>query len=268
MVKPVIYLVSDSLGETAEKVIKSALLQFGDHHEYELVREPYVDGREKINHVLMTVARDRAIVGYTLVDPDLREFISQRARELDIEAIDILGPILDSMERMFEKKPRVKPGLSHQLDEAYFKRIEAIEFAVKYDDGRDPRGIEKADIVLVGISRTSKTPLSQYLALKSFKVANVPIVPEVDPPKQLFEVDPSKCIGLKINSKKLNDIRKERLKALGLKPNANYATTNRIEQELKYFDWLVERLNCPVIDVSYKAVEETANIILQLQMLG
>lgn len=268
MVKPVIYLVSDSLGETAEKVIKSALLQFGDHHDCEIVREPYVDGREKINHVLMTVARDRAIVGYTLVDPELRQYMSERSKELDIESMDILGPILDGMEKMFQKKPEVKPGLSHQLDEAYFKRIEAIEFAVKYDDGRDPRGIEKADIILVGISRTSKTPLSQYLALKSFKVANVPIVPEVDPPKQLFEVDPSKCIGLKINSDKLNDIRRERLKTLGLKPNAKYATTDRIEKELEYFETLVERLGCPVIDVSYKAVEETANIVLQLQMLN
>jgi len=266
MHKPIIYLISDSLGETAEKVIKSALLQFGNHHEYELVREPYINDKEKVNHLLLTIARDNAIVGYTLVNPDLRQYIKRRSVELELEAIDILGPMLEAMERMFQKKPRLKPGLGHQLDEAYFKRVEAIEFAVKYDDGRDPRGIEQADIVLVGVSRTSKTPLSQYLALKSFKVANVPIVPEVEPPKELFQTDPSKCIGLKINAKKLNDIRKERLKALGLKASANYAQTERIEKELYYFEGVIKALGCPVIDVSNKAVEETANIILQLQM--
>src|SRR5699024_8477772 len=139
-------------------------------------------------------------------------------------------------------------------------------FAVKYDDGRDPSGIEEADIVLIGVSRTSKTPLSQYLALKSYKVANVPIVPEVDPPIELYQTDPNKCYGLKISPTELNGIRKERLKSLGLKQNANYATVERINKELNYFEKIVERLGCPVIDVTNKAVEETANIILQIQM--
>src|SRR5690606_21870308 len=124
----------------------------------------------------------------------------------------------------------------HQLDEAYFKKVEAIEFAVKYDDGKDPRGILKADIVLIGVSRTSKTPLSQYLALKRYKVANVPIVPEVDPPEELFLVSPKKCIGLRISPEKLTEIRKERLLALGLNEKAHYANINRIKEELEYFD--------------------------------
>src|SRR5690606_34123063 len=128
----------------------------------------------------------------------------------------------------------------------------------------DPRGIARADIVLVGVSRTSKTPLSQYLAHKRLKVANVPIVPEVDPPEELFEVDPSKCIGLRISPEKLNEIRKERLKALGLGNQATYATMDRIHQELDYFNQIVDRIGCKVIDVSNKAVEETANIILQM----
>jgi len=156
----------------------------------------------------------------------------------------------------------LEPGLVHKLDEDYFKKVEAIEFAVKYDDGRDPRGISRADIILLGVSRTSKTPLSQYLALKRMKVANVPIVPEVDPPEELFTVDPAKCIGLKINPEKLNDIRKERLKALGLGDQAIYANIKRIHQELDFFDKIVKKINCQVIDVSNKAVEETANIIL------
>ncbi|SEN55971.1 hypothetical protein SAMN04488134_101358 [Amphibacillus marinus] len=264
MRKPIIYLISDSLGETAEKVIKSALLQFVNGQEYEIIRMPYVEDQEKLKQVLDSASCDRAIVGYTLVNPDLRYFVKHQAIERGLEAIDIIGPTLEAMEKIFKKKPRLEPGLSHQLDEAYFKRIEAIEFAVKYDDGRDPRGIEQADIVLVGVSRTSKTPLSQFLALKSFKVANVPIVPEVDPPEELFQTDSRKCIGLKISSEKLNSIRKERLKALGLKENANYAAPKRIDEEIAFFDQIVDRLGCPVIDVSHKAVEETANLILHL----
>lgn len=266
MKKPIIYLISDSLGETAEQVIKVALLQFINDQEYDLVRVPYVKDLNRLKQVLTNAARDNALVGYTLVDPNLRQYVMQKSVEMKLESIDIIGPMLDAMERLFERKPQLKPGLAHKLDEAYFKRIEAIEFAVQYDDGRDPRGIEKADIILIGVSRTSKTPLSQYLALKSLKVANVPIVPEVDPPRELFQVDPSKCIGLKISSEKLNDIRRERLKALGLKENANYATHKRINQELTYFGAIVDKLGCPVIDVSNKAVEEVANLILQIKM--
>lgn len=266
MKKSIIYLLSDSLGETAEQVIKASLLQFDNGQDYELYRSPYIKSKEQIDQILAQATRDHAIVGYTLVDPDLRQYVMQKSNELKLEVIDIIGPMLEAMERLFEKKPKMKPGLNHQLDESYFKRVEAIEFAVKYDDGRDPKGIEQADIVLIGVSRTSKTPLSQYLALKSLKVANVPVVPEVEPPKELFNTDPSKCYGLKISSGKLNGIRKERLKALGLKASANYAALERIDQELEYFDAIVDRLGCPVVDVTDKAVEETANIILQIEM--
>src|SRR5699024_4539797 len=163
----------------------------------------------------------------------------------------------------FKNPSRIGTGLGHKLDEDYFKRVEAIEFAVKYDDGRDSRGISRADIVLIGVSRTSKTPLSQYLAHKRIKVANVPIVPEVDPPEELYEVAPEKCIGLLISPEKLNEIRIERLKALGLGNQATYANIERIHQELSYFDNVVTKIGCKIVDVSNKAVEETANIILQ-----
>jgi len=135
---------------------------------------------------------------------------------------------------------------------------------VKYDDGRDPRGLPKADIILIGVSRTSKPPLSQYLAHKRFKVMNVPLVPEVDPPEQLFEMDPEKCVALKIDPEKLNAIRKERLVQLGLNDDANYAQDQRILEELDYFNEIVERIGCAVIDVSNKAIEETANEIIKL----
>lgn len=263
--KQLIYLVSDSVGETAEQVIKAALSQFVDGEKYEIVRIPYIDNITKLEFVLNKAVRDQAMIGFTLINPILRQFIKQTSIEMNLESIDIIGPMLEAMERFFDKKPRLEPGLVHKLDEAYFKRIEAIEFAVKYDDGRDPRGIEQADIVLIGVSRTSKTPLSQYLAHKSYKVANVPIVPEVEPPKELFAIPSSKCIGLKISPNKLNDIRRERLKALGLGEQASYATHERITYELEYFQAIIDRIGCPVIEVSNKAVEETANLIIQSQ---
>lgn len=261
--KPLVYVLSDSVGETAELVIKAGLSQFNGG-EYKIHRIPYVEDQAIIDETLQLAKEKEAIIGFTLVDPKLREYLNDEAAKMKVEAIDIMGPMMKSMERVFETSPRLEAGLVHQLDEDYFKRVEAIEFAVKYDDGRDPRGISRADIILIGVSRTSKTPLSQYLAHKRLKVANVPLVPEVEPPDELFEVDPEKCIGLKITSDKLNEIRKERLKALGLGDKATYANLDRIDQELAYFERIVEKIGCKTIDVSNKAVEETANSILQM----
>lgn len=257
-----VYILSDSVGETAELVIKAGLSQFtnGDHV---IQRIPYADDKEIIEKSLQLAKDKNGMIGFTLVDPELRSFVNTEAARLGIEAVDIMGPVMNSMEHFFQKEPRMEPGLVHKLDEDYFKRVEAIEFAVKYDDGRDARGISRADIILIGVSRTSKTPLSQYLALKRLKVTNIPIVPEVDPPEELFSIDPKKCIGLSISPEKLNDIRKERLKALGLGDEATYANMKRIDEELEYFNKIVDKIGCHVVDVSTKAVEETANIIMQ-----
>lgn len=260
---PHVYVLSDSVGETAELVIKAGLSQF-NNTEYIIRRIPYVEDEETVDEAIQLALANNGMIGFTLVDPALRTYVNEKTKEAGVESIDIMGPMIESMERSFKRSPKLEPGLVHQLDEDYFKRVEAIEFAVKYDDGRDSRGIKRADIVLIGVSRTSKTPLSQYLALKRLKVANVPIVPEVDPPEELFEVDPSKCIGLRISPEKLNEIRRERLKALGLGDQASYANMQRIHEELEYFNKLVEKINCKVIDVSHKAVEETANVILQM----
>lgn len=153
-------------------------------------------------------------------------------------------------------------NINHLLSEEYFQRVEAVEFAVKYDDGRDAQGIIKADIVLIGVSRTSKTPLSMYLAHKKYKVANVPLIPELPPPDELFTVSKHKVFGLTIDPQYLHVIRKERLKYLGLKADANYADNERIHQELQYASQIMSTIGCLVIDVSNKAVEETAKIIM------
>lgn len=260
---PSVFVLSDSVGETAELVIKAGLSQFTNGN-YDIHRIPYVDDKVIIDETLEIAGEKEAFIAFTLVDPTLRKYMNERSKELQVDVIDIMGPMLDLMEKKFINEPRLEPGLIYKLDKDYFDRIEAIEFAVRYDDGRDPRGIARADMVLIGVSRTSKTPLSQYLAHQRLKVANVPVVPEVDPPEELFRIDSSKCIGLRISREKLIEIRKERLKALGLGDHATYATLQRIDEELAYFDQIVDRIGCEVIDVSNKAVEETANIIIQM----
>lgn len=260
---PLVFVLSDSVGETAELVIKAGLSQFTNGN-YDIHRVPYVEDKSIIDETLELVKEKQALIAFTLVNPELRSYMNRRAVELHVEVIDIMGPMMDLMERKFKNEPRLEPGLVYKLDKDYFKRIEAIEFAVRYDDGRDPRGVARADIVLIGVSRTSKTPLSQYLAHQRLKVANIPVVPEVDPPEELYRIDKSKCIGLRISREKLIDIRKERLKALGLGDHATYATLQRIDEELTYFDQIIDKIGCEVIDVSNKAVEETANIIMQM----
>ena len=181
-----------------------------------------------------------------------------------IRTVDIMGPMMEAFGHMYNAKPGMEPGLVRKLDEEYFRKIEAIEFAVKYDDGKDPRGILKADVVLIGVSRTSKTPLSMYLAHQRIKAANIPLVPEVEPSEELFNISKKKIVGLKINPEKLFGIREERLKSLGLATHANYANYERILEELDYSEKIIKRIGCPVIDVSSKAIEETANIIIDM----
>ncbi|MET3682442.1 regulator of PEP synthase PpsR (kinase-PPPase family) [Alkalibacillus flavidus] len=255
------YIVSDSVGETAELMAKAALSQFLNS-EMRIQRIPYVEDVATLNETVQTAKENGGIIAYTLVKPDFRKHLQARADEANVIAMDMLGPIMDHLQGYLNEEPILQPGLVHKLDEDYYKRIEAIEFAVKYDDGRDAKGILKADLVLIGVSRTSKTPLSQFLAHKQLKVANVPIVPEVDPPEELFQVDPSKCVGLNIEPEQLNHIRHERLKSLGLDGSANYARSERIQEEIDYFNKIVDHIGCRTINVSTKAVEETANAIL------
>lgn len=257
---PIVYVVSDSVGETAELVVKAAASQF-NHSNIDIRRIPYVEDNETIEEVVTLAQEVNAIIAFTLVVPDKKQFLLEQAEKAGVITVDIIGPMMSKLQDFTKKEPRYEPGLVHKLDEDYFRKVEAIEFAVKYDDGRDPRGIIRADVILVGVSRTSKTPLSQYLAHKRLKVANVPLVPEVEPPAELFSISPKKCVGLTISPEKLNDIRAERLKALGLKAEANYANMERIKLELEYAEKIMTRIGCPVINVSNKAVEETANLI-------
>lgn len=264
--QPVVFVVSDSVGETAEFVVRAASSQFGNH--FDIRRVPYVTDRETIKETVQAAKEENALIAFTLVVPDLQQFMIEEARRKRVPYVDIMGPMVDGLAILFKSPPKREPGLIHKLDDEYFRKVEAIEFAVKYDDGKDPRGLLSADVVLIGVSRTSKTPLSMYLAHKRLKVANVPLVPEVEPPDELFLIPPSRCIGLTIDPAQLNSIRRERLKSLGLASGANYANMERILQELEYAENVIRRVGCPLIDVSNKAVEETANLILDMLKKG
>ncbi|SFI15153.1 hypothetical protein SAMN05192551_10757 [Tindallia magadiensis] len=261
--KTKILIISDSIGETAEQVAKAALSQF-NLQEYDIRRHSFVSEIGQIDDILEEAMAKDTIIMFTLVIEEVKKYLVAETEKRNILSIDLMSSIMEVLEKRFGTKPIGEAGMIRKLDEEYFRKIEAIEFAVKYDDGKDPRGLKKADIVLIGISRTSKTPLSMYLAHRNIKVANVPLVPEVKPPKELYEVSSQKIIGLTTDPYKLIEIRKERIKALGLKDGANYASIQRIIEELEYADEIMRKLSCPVIDVSARAVEESASIILEI----
>ncbi len=248
-------------------MVRAASSQFNGG-DVEIRRVPYVDDSKTISETVQAAKESNGMIAFTLVVPELRKQLEQEAAQEDVIIVDIMGPMIEGLSRLYRRQPKQEPGLVRRMDDDYFRKVEAIEFAVKYDDGRDPRGLLRADIVLIGISRTSKTPLSMYLAHKRLKVANVPLVPEVEPPEELFQIPANRCIGLTIDPEQLNSIRKERLKSLGLTANANYANMDRILQELEYAERIMRRIGCPIIDVSNKAVEETTNTILDVYRKG
>ena len=261
--KPTVYILSDSVGETAEQVAKAAASQYNGG-KVEVRRIPYVNDEETIRETVAEASETGGIIVYTIITPFLRELVKHLARRAGVPQADIMGPVMNAFDQIMPESPKMEPGLVRKLDSQYFRRVEAIEFAVKYDDGKDPRGLRLADLVLVGVSRTSKTPLSMYLANKQIKVANVPLVPEVQPPDELFEIGREKVVGLTISPDQLFAIRKERLLALGLRHQSSYASLDRILKELEFSEEVMKKLGCPVFDVTNKAVEETAGRLLEL----
>ena len=259
----VIYALSDSIGETAEMIARATASQFSSD-DFEIIRIPYIKTVQQIEKILEEATAYNSVICHTIVNPELRVALSFLADQCGIPTIDIMGPMINAVQNVSGLVPKLKPGLIHRLDEEYFKRVAAVEFAVKYDDGKNPWGLLKADVVLVGVSRTSKTPLSMYLAHKKIKVANVPMVPEVAPPEQLFKVPTERIVGLIIDPAKLNGIRAERLTSMGLDPESCYADFKRITEEVEYAKSIMHQLKCPIIDVSNKAIEETANKIMEI----
>lgn len=259
-----IYIISDSLGETGETVLKAAMAQFKTDN-YEINRYSHITNMMKLEAIMKKVILEQnVLVLYTLVNKELVSFIDDCSKTFQIATIDLLSPLINALSEKLDNKPLRKSGTIRRLDEAYFSRVAAIEFAVKYDDGKDPRGFLEADVVLLGVSRTSKTPLSMYLANKNIKAANLPLVNEIKPPKEIYEIPKKRIIGLTNSPEKLNEIREVRLKSLGLKENSSYASFSRILEELEYADKIMRKIGCPIIDVSNKAIEETAEIVVSL----
>jgi hypothetical protein len=261
-----VLVVSDSLGETAEQVVRGAAIQFdGGAGGVRVERVPHVDSVEAVERaVAHAQARAPSLIVYTLVKPELRRCLNSCADGAGVPHIDLLGPTLEALAQALGKEPHLVPGLTHRLDREYFDRVEAVEFAVKYDDGKDPAGVLLADVVILGVSRTSKTPVSLYLANHRLKVANIPLVPEVPVPAEVFRAGRKKCVGLVIDPDLLANIRRQRLKAIGLSAASPYASADRIMQELDYAWDVYRRLGCPVVDVTNHAVEETASRILEI----
>lgn len=257
------YLVicSDSIGETAEAVAQATIRQFNPE-QVTVRRFSNIRSVNEVRQVVKETAEKGGFIAYTLVQPELREMMKAEATRFQIRAVDIMGPMLQAFVDTYGNTPKRQPGLLHEMNEDYFRRIEAMEFAVKYDDGRDARGMLQAQVVLIGVSRTSKTPLSIYLAHKGIKSANLPIMPEVNPPMELFKIPSRRIIGLTMDAEHILNIRTERLKVLGLPTGSQYATFQRIIEELEYGQALMKQLGCVVINVTNKAIEETAGLIM------
>jgi regulator of PEP synthase PpsR (kinase-PPPase family) len=262
-----IFTMSDGTGQTAEAVALAAMRQFLPG-EIGIVQEvlPRIVNTQQISQIMSAMSSYKpCLVAYTMVVPEFRERIVKESEKFDIPIVDIIYPMIEKISNAVKTQPRLESGLNQALDDKYFKRIEAIEFAIKFDDGKDPRGILQADIVLIGVSRTSKTPTCMYLAQnRGIKAGNIPLVLSVPPPKELFDLPPAKIIGLVIDPEVLLDIRTSRLHSLGLSSGSDYANYEKIMDELEYAEGIMRRLKCPIVDVSRKAIEETASDILML----
>lgn len=265
-VVPIVYILSDSIGETGEIVVKAAASQFDTR--VDIRRVPFLASEQQIEETLLEAKEAGGIIVYTLVSPALKEFLENKLHQMELAHVDIMGPMLEALGTVTDLKPKYEPGLLRKIDKAYFNKVAAIEFAVKFDDGKDPRGLLRADLVLIGISRTSKTPLCMYLAHKGIKAANVPLVPDVVPPNELYQIPPKKIVGLTLRPSLLLEIRRERLKTMGLSPTADYANPERIFYEIDYALAIMKKLGCPIIDVTNKAMEETAAKLLDYYRKG
>lgn len=253
-----VYLFSDATGETVERVARAALTQFRDA-DVRLHKVGQIRTKEDIVRALDEVSAEPGIIFYTLVNSELAQYMRSETETRQLDAVDMITPLLFKLGEFLEKRPQKLPGLQYQMNSEYYRRMEAVDFTVKQDDGQEPRNLHKADIVLVGVSRSSKTPLSMYLAHKGYKVANVPIIQGIEPPVELEQVEPGRVVGLIIDTQRLVDIRSARLRNLRQSPRGSYADYRQVEEELSYCrryyrshpSWLV-------IDVTNKSVEESA----------
>jgi [pyruvate, water dikinase]-phosphate phosphotransferase / [pyruvate, water dikinase] kinase len=256
-----LHIVSDSTGETAARLVAALEAQFPEQ-PFEEIRHPQIQTIDDLQLAVNRAKGRSAVMVYTLVDREMRESMRTLCRSARLHYCDLLGHPIESIAKVSGMAAKMKAGARPPLNSAYFKRMEAIEFAVKFDDGVGS-GLREADIVLVGVSRTSKTPLSIYLGYLGHKAANVPVVKGIVPPKELFEIDARKIAGLTIDAERLAEIRNARVRSMGA-TNRRYAEMLEIYEELEQAEELHRRLACPVIDVTGLSIEETAHRVIRL----
>ena len=258
-------VISDGTGETATTMARVTMKQFQQHDIY-FTRYKNVRSTEQANAIFSEAVASHDLIIYTIVQRELREYVSLLARIKHIRALDLLGPILTSFSNFFDTEPQNKPGLARQVNEEYFERVNAMEFTLNHDDGRNLESLHLADVILIGISRTSKTPLSIYLSLHGIKVVNIPIIYDTPLPKELKKIDQRKIFGLTINPDTLYDIRRNRLKKLGVEDrDGGYTSLDKVFEEIEWANNIFsENKKWSVFNVTGKALEEMAADILNL----
>jgi len=258
-----LHLLSDSTGETLDIVAKACLAQFDN---VDAVRHfwPMVRSEGHLDRVLDEVAQRPGLVLYTVVNPVIRRALEQNIRRRSLRAVSVLDPVIDALAAVTGEETKGRPGRQHVLDAAYFARVDAIQFTIAHDDGLQPENWEEADIVLAGVSRTSKTPTSIYLANRGYKVANIPLVRESPPPRSLFQLKHPLIVGLTTNPERLIQIRRNRLLALNQAPETDYVDVEAVGAELSFARRIFADQGWPVIDVTRRSIEETALAIVKL----
>ncbi len=258
-----IRIVSDGTGETASQATHAAMIQFSDSN-VEFCRHQNVRTPQQVDDICEDAILGEDLIIHTLVSSDLRTRLVEKAREHQIACVDLMGPLLAGLATFFGHEPKAVAGLLHGVNDRYFRRVEAMEYTLAHDDGRDLTGLEKADLVVLGVSRTSKTPLAMYLSHQGWKVATIPVMIGFDPPKEIFALDQRKIVGLTIDSEELVRIRKNRSQRLGQDDTSEYADPEKIEAEVEYArEFFRKNATWPVFNIAGKALEETASEIIQ-----
>lgn len=263
--KAFVYIISDGTGETAAIMTRAALVHY-TKFDFHILRNKNVRTEAQVDSVVNEAFKRGALIVHTVVTPTLRQYLEEKAAEKNLLQVDLLGPFLQKLDQFLNvENNNREAGKLRSVDETYFRRVEAIEFSVRHDDGKISNDLDRADIVLVGISRTSKTPLSLFLGYKGWKVANVPLVKGTPLPKQLFEIDQRKIVGLTIDPSSLQKIRKNRLEKFGQDPGSEYARLDNIYDEIEYAKKIFQQhKRWPVFNVTDRALEETASEITRI----
>jgi regulator of PEP synthase PpsR (kinase-PPPase family) len=258
-----LHLVSDSTGETLESIAKAGLARF---EGVEAIKHfwPMVRSEGHLDRVIEEIARRPGLIIYTLVDGGVRDRLEQRCASLGLPLVSPLDPTIGALSELLGQVATRRPGRQHVMDAAYFQRVDAINYTMVHDDGAGHDDWEDADIVLAGVSRTSKTPTSIYLANRGFKTANIPVVPQSPPPQSLFSLKRPIVVGLTTAPDRLVLIRRNRLLTLGQAPDADYVDTAQVEAEVAYARRMFADHDIPVIDVTRRSIEETAAAIINL----